>query len=250
MKRMLLNRSYNEQTIDRAIDKATKIPRKHALKKVFRPQNQTRPIFAVKYDPRIPSLQNIQNKHWRSMLKSDSYLSQVFPEPPLTAFKKQSTLKNILVKTKVPNQPKRNSVREIKGSTKCTKSCTACPFMKTTKEVKLNKNENWFINKRLNCETYNCIYLIECQKENCKAKYIGQTKRQFKYRLANHRGYVKNQVLSTPIGQHFNLPGHCLADLKSIILEQVKYNDEGYRLEREKYLINKFNTFHQGLNKE
>ena len=48
----------------------------------------------------------------------------------------------------------------------------------------------------------------------------------------------------------FNLPGHCLADLKAIILEQVKFNDEIYRLEREKYLINKFNTIHQGLNKE
>ena len=28
-----------------------------------------------------------------------------------------------------------------------------------------------------------------------------------------------------------NLPGHYLADLKAILLEQVKYNDEVYRLD-------------------
>ena len=110
------------------------------------------------------------------MLKSDNYLSQVFPEPPLTAFRKQRTLKNILILTKAPNPPKRNSPREIKGSTKCDKSCPGCPYMKPAKEVNVNGNEKWVINNKLNCETYNCIYLIECQLENFKAKYVGQTK--------------------------------------------------------------------------
>ena len=75
-------------------------------------------------------------------------------------------------------------------------------------------------------------------------------KRQFKARLADHRGYVNNQVLSEPIGAHFNLPGHCQANMRTTIIEQVKLNDKTYRLEREKYLINKFNTYYEGLNKE
>ena len=122
--------------------------------------------------------------------------------------------------------------------------------MKPAKEIKVKENEKWMINKKLNCETYNCIYLIECQIENCKARYIGQTKRKFKYRLVDHRGYIQNKVLSTPTGGHFNLPGHSLADMRAVILEQVKYNEDIYRIEREKYLINKLNTFHNGLNRE
>ena len=38
--------------------------------------------------------------------------------------------------------------------------------------------------------------------------------------------WEKNKVETTASGAHFNLPGHCLANMKATILEQVKYNDE------------------------
>ena len=167
----------------------------------------------------------------------------------MTGYRKQRNLKNYLIKTKVPPQQKRDS-RDLKGMTKCKKSCATCPYVKEGTKIKINNGENWIINKKVNCETYNCVYLIECQKDNCKARYIGQTKRKFKDRINDHRSYISNQVENTPTGAHFNLPGHSLADLKVLILEQTKYNDELYRKIREEYLINKFNTFNKGLNRE
>ena len=71
-----------------------------------------------------------------------------------------------------------------------------------------------------------------------------------KNRLSDHRGYITNQVLNVSTGDHFNLPGHSLANVQITILEHVKKNYTMYRKEREKYLINKFNTYHQGLNRE
>ena len=47
-----------------------------------------------------------------------------------------------------------------------------------------------------------------------------------------------------------HLLSNMLADIKAVILEQVKYNEDIYRIERERYLINKLNTFHKGLNRE
>ena len=35
--------------------------------------------------------------------------------------------------------------------------------------------------------------MIECNKENCKMRYIGETKRIFKFRMAEHIGYVQNK---------------------------------------------------------
>ena len=81
-------------------------------------------------------------------------------------------------------------------------------------------------------------------------KYVGTSGRQMKHRLADHRGYIFNQVVSRTTGAHFNLPGHSLADLSITILEQTKSSDPEYRMEREKYFIQKFNTFNEGLNKE
>ena len=115
---------------------------------------------------------------------------------------------------------------------------------------KINHTQTWKINKRFTCETYNCIYILECDKDNCNQRYIGMTERLFKYRLAEHRGYIQNQVTSKATGAHFNLPGHSLANMKATILEQVKYDDEEYRSQREKYFIRKFNTFYDGLNRE
>ena len=90
--------------------------------------------------------------------------------------------------------------------------------------------------------------MIVCQK--CNSKYIGETGRMLKARLADHRGYINNQVVSVTTGDHFNLPGHSLANMKIQILERVKINSNQYRKERESYLINKFNTHYEGLNRQ
>ena len=95
----------------------------------------------------------------------------------------------------------------------------------------------------------NGVYMITCEKENCHHKYIGETGRILKPRIADHRGYILNQVQSRATGVHFNLRGHSLANMKFTVIEQVKYNNEAYWKERETYHINKFNTFYQGINR-
>ena len=132
---------------------------------------------------------------------------------------------------------------------KCSRACTACPFINQTKKVRLSENEYWNINKHVNCDSFNVVYLLECNKEKCKQRYIGETGRMFRFCLADHRGYIINKVESQPAGLHFNLPGHSLDNMKATILEQVKYNNEEYRKEREKYLIRKLNTYNKGMNK-
>ena len=89
--------------------------------------------------------------------------------------------------------------------------------------------------------------MLECKK--CGKRYIGETGRLVKARLSDHRGYISNQVIGVATGDHFNLPGHSLADLSITILERVKKNDENYRKEREKYFINKLNTHYKGINR-
>ena len=73
---------------------------------------------------------------------------------------------------------------------------------------------------------------------------------QLKHRLADHSGYIINQVASQATGAHFNLPGHNMADLSVSVLEQTRNSDEEYRYERAKYFIRQFDTFNNGINKE
>ena len=77
---MLQDRGYSEQMIDRGIERARKIPRNAALFKVKTKEKKKRPVFAIKYDPRLPSIPNIDivARHCRSMGVQDSYLKDVF----------------------------------------------------------------------------------------------------------------------------------------------------------------------------
>ena len=77
LKELLENRGYSGKTVDRAIERARGIPRHVSLRRVLRPQEERRPVFALTYDPRLPPIQNIQAKHWRSMISQDPYLNEV-----------------------------------------------------------------------------------------------------------------------------------------------------------------------------
>ena len=90
--------------------------------------------------------------------------------------------------------------------------------------------------------------MIQCDKENCMMRYIGQTVKGLKFRLAEHRGYVTHGV-ACATGSHFTLPGHSVANLEITVVENVKKKDKAYRETRETYHINKFETYFKGLNK-
>ena len=98
---MLLEREYTPGIIDAAINKAKAIPRDQALKLSLRQQTNNRPVFVVSFDPRLPSIPKLTRKHWRSMNNQDSYLENVFKEAPLIAFKRQSNIREALIKAKV-----------------------------------------------------------------------------------------------------------------------------------------------------
>ena len=78
-------------------------------------------------------------------------------------------------------------------------------------------------------------------------RYIGETKRHLRYRLAEHRGYIQNKQTEKATGAHFTLPGHSVANLRITVIEQVKKESDIYRQEREKFFINKLNTFYGGF---
>ena len=132
---------------------------------------------------------------------------------------------------------------------KCTKQCHACPYIQERKSVKHGKY-TWSINDQVNCNSKNIIYLIQCNKENCREnKYIGESEREINERISEHRGYIYRKETQHATGAHFNKPGHSLSNMKVTVLEKVRSNDPMYRKEREKFHIRKFNSFYNGMNR-
>ena len=130
---------------------------------------------------------------------------------------------------------------------RCKQNCLICPYIKKGKVVK-GKDFDWHIMGDINCKSSNIVYMIECNIERCKQRYVGETHKKLYDRFSEHLGYVRTKKLNKATGAHFNSKGHNISNMTVTILEKVRSTNWQYRKEREKYLIRKFNTFYGGLN--
>ena len=246
LNQLLLSRNYKPGIIRTAIERAKSIPRVEALNRVEKSAVTRRPVFVLHYDPRLPSVTGIVKKHWRTMVSTDPHLKEVFPLPPLVAYKRPPNIKEKLIRAKVPPLAPDRPIRKIPGMKKCTK-CPICPFVQPGKSVKSTSNNTIIdINTSVNCQSQNIIYCISCQ--NCRMQYIGESERSLQHRFSEHKGYATNKHLTKATGAHFNLPGHSVSDMKVTILEKVHSMDPLVRKEREELFIRKFNSKYKGMN--
>ena len=152
----------------------------------------------------------------------------------MTAYKRNKKIKDTIIRAKIITGNNR-AHRSLKGMKKCGK-CLACSYIIEDKSIK-TKKFTWKLNRQVNCNSSNVVYMVKCDKNNCNMQYIGETEREFKMRILEHIGYAKNNQQNKKTGHHFNMPGHSWKNIQFIILEKVLQNYKTYREEREKYLI-------------
>ena len=140
------------------------------------------------------------------MVFTAPHLKEVFPAPPMPAYRQPDNLRKLLCKSKLfpvsrAEHLKRAAHKQAPGWKKCGKPCKVCPYtMDNTQTVigtaSLNK---YTIREAVSCDTSNCVYYWKCVKPNCtdypECEYIGKTSRQFKDRLAEHRDYPKCDII-------------------------------------------------------
>ena len=243
LRTFLLGRNYSGAVVESALNKAKQVDRNEALKRVVK-KDQDRVVFALGFDPRLPSISSIIKRHWRSMTL-DPWLQEVFPEPPMVAFRRPTNLREKLICAKLP--PTGRPKRKVKGMKKCGQNCPSCPYIKEDKVVKCSTtNKNVVINSQCNCKSENVIYIVTCKK--CTKQYIGKTERSLDERVREHCGYIRNKHLHQPTGNHFNLPGHQLSDLQVSVLEKVFCKGRKLIEIRESLYIRDFQTARFGMN--
>ena len=55
------------------------------------------------FNPATPNLKKILMKHWH-LITENNKLAQTFPKPPIVAYRKEKSLKDILVRAKIPSR--------------------------------------------------------------------------------------------------------------------------------------------------
>ena len=182
------------------------------------------------------------------MVGGDPYLKEVFPLPPLVAYKRPSNIKDKLIRSKVPSTNNQRPKRIVPGMTKCN-NCPICPFVTVGKTVKSTASGYRVdINRPVNCQSKNILYCVSCDK--CTQQYVGESERTLQERFSEHKGYASNRILSKATGLHFSQNGHKVSDMKVTVLEKIFSTDGAVRKEREKHYIQEINTKYKGLNRK
>ena len=182
------------------------------------------------------------------MTCQDPKLKEVFPEPPLVAYKVAPNLRNKLVRAKVPPKADARPKRTVPGMKKCgQQNCGVCPYIQPGKYFKATAtNYRVDINAKVDCNSSNVCYALNCMVANCGKQYIGQTSKSLRERLTQHLNYVDRNMEAT--GRHFNLPGHSKSDLRATVIEKVHSREVWCREEIESMHIRKANSFYEGIN--
>ena len=86
-----------------------------------------------------------------------------------------------------------------------------------------------------------------------KNQYVGETGQTGEERFAEHRNTVVqlcHQGTTVPVGEHFQSPGHTVADMRFTPIEKIFSNNPFVRKIRERKLINELDLIRGGLNKK
>jgi len=196
--------------------------------------------FVITYHPALSNLSNIVREHWPTIQKHPE-LCQIFKEPPVLAFRKPKSLKDILVRADISPRSAYNGQCQ-----KCdSRRCMTCKNIQCTQKCSsTHTGEEFIIYCNANCKTENIIYLLEFAI--CGLQYIGETKQLLSKRLNGHRNdaHCKPDI---PLSRHLRSTGHhhSFDKLKVTIIVHNPTWDDKSREERESFGIRKPKTYHR-----
>ena len=139
---------------------------------------------------------------------------KVFPGLPIVGFKRGKSLKDLLVRSKVPVE------KETDGKSCCChgKRCELCTFSEEKNTFTSKEGSDTYKIKEglhLDCNSENVIYLITSKK--CKKQYVGSYITRFRTRFNNYRSchwkfFMGHSVIQVSFHAHFMLDRHCAID--------------------------------------
>ena len=238
-------RQYPSKILTNALHKIQGINRAEALSKKSNTSTNLRIPLVISHHPSVrPIIQAIYKNV--ETLRQDPSTRDLFPEPPITAYRVEKNISKHLVRASHPQQ----STANTPGTFPCNRvRCNTCPVV--SKNTLLNivgPNGNKFtVNQHFTCTSQNVVYILVCGR--CNSLYVGETKRRLADRVTEHLRSIRQNLQGYPVASHFNPPSPCsIMDLTVTAAIMCRGSDRD-RLSAENRLIMKLGTLSpHGLN--
>ena len=238
-------RQYPTKILSNALQRIQRTSRADALEKRTKNTTNLRIPLVISHHPSVRPIIRAIHKNVE-VLRQDPSTREVFPEPPITAFRIEKNLSNHLVRASHPQKP----TTLTPGTFPCNRGrCNTCPVVsKNTLINILGPNGNNFtVKQHFTCISSNVVYILVCGR--CNSLYVGETKRRLADRVTEHLRSIKQNLQGYPVAAHFNPPSPCsLQDLTVTAAIMCRGSDRD-RLTAENRLIMQLGTLSpHGLN--
>ena len=95
-----LEPSYHRELAENILAKVKFSSQNQALQNKTKKYRNVLP-FITNFNPAMPNLKKILMKHWHLITESNR-LGQIYSEPPIVTYRKDKSLKDLLVRAKIP----------------------------------------------------------------------------------------------------------------------------------------------------
>ena len=243
LQQAFLGLQYPPNEVKKQINRARLVPRNSLLQDKPKGTNNRTPLV-VTYSSQLKPIQRIISE-LQPILENDTSLSEALGGRPFLAYRQPPNLKRLLTY----NHESASRVTST-GTRPCNRPrCQLCPYIYPGNTITGPNGINYTVSGSYSCSSSNLIYALMCQQ--CpSALYIGQTSQPLRKRINGHKSDIRNGNVQKPVGEHFNLPGHSIKDLKVTVVQQKPFKNKIQREAAELEFICKFDSVRLGLNRD
>ena len=236
------NRGYSLACLKSAATEVSKYKREELLfpqKKV----KQNRIPLILPYHHKFKGFSNILHTQYNKMITDNPNMKEIFPEPPMIAYRRAQNLQDRLVRAKhwfcksksvIPphNSSDKTKIKDLMNHTGVIKN------KQNNKEQKISGG---------NSTSRNVVYSVECLKH--ELIYVGMTTDQLNCRINRHRSDINLYPDRCELPKHFHTH-HCdfEKDIKISVLEHVKGNRSKLKIQEDKWISMLGTTGTTGMN--
>ena len=158
------NCNYSPNTIQSAINRISKISQAEALQPRPKQSTTEKPTLVLTYHPHMNRIKRIFLQNFKKILQHEkSDTRHKFTSPPLLAYRRDTNLKQLLVRSSLNLKPN--------GTHPCGQSpCCTCEHTNPSDAIS-GPRKTFHILHHFTCSSVCVIYSITCTK--CSTLYIG-----------------------------------------------------------------------------
>ena len=193
--RLQQNQGYNKKSVNQQFSKVKTIDRNELIKeKAHNKESQNKTLLVLTYNHFLPNINNIVQKHW-NILNISRKLQGLFQKEPITAFKRNRHLKELIGSNFIENEKfkrAKNTCTLGKRSPCLSKTGNLCwrQLTSTTTSISQQTKRKFKLYHKVNCKSEYVIYLMKCAL--CNKQYVGKAETVFNIRMNNHRKDTKD----------------------------------------------------------